>query len=58
VKGKSMNPLFTALKKTSGKEPGWNFYKYLVSQDGKTVSVYPSETTPEQLESIVQGVLK
>lgn len=58
VKGSSANALFKRLIAQTGQEPQWNFYKYLVSQDGKTVSVYPSETTPEQLESIVQGVLK
>lgn len=58
VKGSSANTLFKRLIAQTGQEPQWNFYKYLVSQDGKTVSVYPSETTPEQLEPIVQGVLK
>jgi len=58
VKGSSANALFKRLIAQTGQEPQWNFYKYLVSQDGKTVSVYPSETTPEQLEPIVQGVLK
>ena len=47
VKGKSMNPLFTALKKTSGKEPGWNFYKYLIDRNGALVSSYESGVRPD-----------
>lgn len=47
VKGKSMNPLFAALKKTSGKEPGWNFYKYLIDRNGNLVSSYESSVRPD-----------
>ena len=58
VKSSSANAFFKHLIKQTGQEPQWNFYKYLVSTDGKTVSVYPSDTTPEKLEPVIQAILK
>ena len=46
VKGKDAHPLFTALAKSSGKTPSWNFNKYLLDRDGKLVSHYGSMTSP------------
>jgi glutathione peroxidase len=46
LKGKDANPLFTALTKATGTAPGWNFHKYLIDRQGKTVVSYDSETTP------------
>lgn len=42
VVGENQHPLFVWLKEKTGKEPNWNFCKYLVSADGKEVSFYPS----------------
>ncbi len=47
VKGKEANPLFVALVKAGAKEPGWNFYKYLIDRDGKLVASYKSMTRPD-----------
>jgi len=46
VKGREANPLFAALAKATGKEPGWNFHKYLVDRQGKPVASFVSDTTP------------
>ncbi len=47
VQGKDANPLFSALRKASGKEPNWNFYKYVIGRDGKVVGSYNSMTSPQ-----------
>lgn len=57
VKGRNANPLFVALKKAGAKEPGWNFYKYLIGRDGKFVAGYSSMTRPDSKE-FVQAIEK
>ena len=47
VKGKEANPLFAAMVKAGAKEPGWNFFKYLIDRDGKLVGSYGSMTRPD-----------
>ncbi len=49
VKGKAANPVFRELNRRAG-EPGWNFNKYLVSADGRTVRHYDSDVTPDAAE--------
>jgi glutathione peroxidase len=46
VKGKDQHPLYAWLVQQSGKEPSWNFCKYLISADGQTVSFFPSSVKP------------
>jgi glutathione peroxidase len=46
VKGDQANAFFKELIAKSGKEPGWNFNKYLVTPDMKTVKHFGSSTTP------------
>lgn len=45
--GPKTNPLYSELAKATGKTPSWNFNKYLIARDGKTVSHFGSMTTPQ-----------
>lgn len=49
VVGKNQHPLFKFLKEQTGKEPNWNFCKYLVSEDGTEISFYPSSVNPGEI---------
>ena len=46
VTGRDANPLFSALAKSTGQPPKWNFHKYLVGRDGKPVTAFPSAVEP------------
>jgi glutathione peroxidase len=45
VKGSDQHPLYQFLQEKSGKEPSWNFCKYLVKPDG-TVKFFGSAVNP------------
>jgi glutathione peroxidase len=48
VKGEKATPLFKQLAALNGgKEPSWNFNKYLVGKDGKFVAHYESRIKPD-----------
>lgn len=55
VKGDDVNPLFRDLIAATGKTPAWNFNKYLITRDGKTVSYFPSKVKPDAPE-LVQAI--
>ena len=59
VKGAEANPLHAELIKATGKEPKWNFTKYLIDRNGKVIEHYPSKVTPEdkQLVSKIEQAL-
>lgn len=42
----ALNPLFAQLQARTGQAPGWNFHKYLVGRDGRTVLSRDSDTDP------------
>lgn len=44
--GADQSPAFAFLGR-SGKEPKWNFGKYLVGKDGKVLDLFSSDVTPE-----------
>jgi len=46
VRGSDASPLFKQLTQLTDTAPKWNFYKYLISRDGKQVKSYNSTTDP------------
>lgn len=46
LRGPSANPLYADLAKATGKSPQWNFHKYLVGRDGKTVTSFETSVEP------------
>jgi glutathione peroxidase len=44
------NSLHEALARASGQRPKWNFHKYLIGRDGKTVASFGSRVEPESTE--------
>ena len=50
VTGPNAHPLFQELRKQSGKEPQWNFHKYLVNEQGEVVNSFRSHVKPSDPE--------
>jgi glutathione peroxidase len=48
----SANPLHEALFKATGQRPKWNFHKYLVARDGKSVQSFGSRVAPESQDFV------
>ena len=46
VRGSDASPLFKQLTQLTDTSPKWNFYKYLISRDGKQVKSFSSTTDP------------
>ncbi len=46
VTGTGANPLYADLARITGQQPAWNFHKYLVARDGRTVTGFPSKVGP------------
>jgi len=49
VTGRAANPVFQELGRRSG-APSWNFNKYVVSADGKTIQRFDSRVRPESAD--------
>ena len=45
------------LSRESGKEPSWNFNKFLTSKEGKLVGMYDSKVLPESLAGKIENLL-
>jgi glutathione peroxidase len=54
VKGSEANPLHASLIKATGKEPGWNFTKYLVDRNGKVIEHFPSKVEPSDKQLVAK----
>ncbi len=57
VRGADAQPLFRQLAQATGKQPSWNFNKYLVGRDGKALAHWGSMTSPSS-EPLVQAIEK
>src|SRR6187402_1716009 len=47
VRGKDANPLYRQLAAQAGRQPLWNFHKYLVGRNGTVIADYTSVTGPD-----------
>jgi len=52
--GPGASPLYDALAKATSERPKWNFHKYLVARDGKSVASFPSKVDPESPQFIAK----
>ncbi|WP_353139329.1 glutathione peroxidase [Limnohabitans sp.] len=57
VRGADASPLFKQLAEQTGTSPKWNFYKYVISRDGKDVKSFSSMTGPQD-KNFVQEIEK
>lgn len=55
VRGPQAVPLYAFLAERGGGPPRWNFHKYLVARDGRTVRGFSTQTGPEARE-LVQAI--
>lgn len=61
VNGDNAHPIFEYLKSETrgflGRKIKWNFTKFLISRDGKTIRRYPPTKAPEKLEADIVALL-
>ena len=50
VKGPGANPFYKQLAAAAGQAPQWNFHKYLIAPDGKTVYSFATGVEPDSRE--------
>ncbi len=50
--GAQRSPLYTDLKAASGESPKWNFHKYVIARDGKTVQSFGAMTSPDSVSFV------
>jgi glutathione peroxidase len=54
VKDTGQTPLYDDLAKVTGERPKWNFHKYLIARDGRTVASYKSAVDPESKDFVAK----
>lgn len=47
VKGEDATPFYKDLLAITGEAPKWNFHKYLIGRDGRTVASFGTRTAPD-----------
>lgn len=52
VSGAKANALHAALARQTGKEPAWNFAKYLIGRDGGVIGHFPSKVAPQDRQLV------
>ncbi|XP_070261241.1 glutathione peroxidase 7 isoform X2 [Myotis yumanensis] len=58
VTGTGAHPAFKYLTQTSGKEPTWNFWKYLVAPDGKVVGAWDPTVSVEEIRPQITALVR
>lgn len=62
VNGENAHPIFQYLRHQTkglfGDKVKWNFTKFLISRDGKSIKRYSPTTKPEKLEKDIEALLK
>lgn len=61
VSGTNANPFYKQLAAATGKQPQWNFYKYIITPGAKSVTVFESTVqpdAPEIMKLITPGLKK
>lgn len=54
VRGRDANPFFRDLAASTGRQPLWNFHKYLIDRDGRPVAQFASTTAPDSKALIAE----
>lgn len=57
VASTGVHPAFKYLTETSGKEPSWNFWKYLVAPAGKVVGAWDPSMTVEEIRLLFTALV-
>jgi len=57
VNGGRTHPVFSFLKEKAPGRVKWNFTKFLVGKDGKTVTRFAPAIEPEKLENDIEAIL-
>ncbi|QIL20708.1 glutathione peroxidase [Thermomonas sp. HDW16] len=52
VKGDEATPLYKDLLVATGEAPKWNFHKYLIARDGRTVTSFGTRTKPDDKDLV------
>jgi glutathione peroxidase len=60
VVGSQRNPFYTQLFQATKAAPQWNFHKYLIARDGRTVTSFPSAMAPGSapITAAIEAALK
>ncbi|XP_006149449.2 glutathione peroxidase 7 [Tupaia chinensis] len=58
VTGTGAHPAYKYLTETSGKEPTWNFWKYLVAPDGKVVGAWDPTVSVEEIKPHIKALVR
>lgn len=54
VRGAQANALYRQLAQATGRQPLWNFHKYLIARDGRVVANYLTITAPEDKKLVAE----
>ncbi|XP_040834607.1 glutathione peroxidase 7 [Ochotona curzoniae] len=58
VTGTGAHPAFKYLIEISGKEPTWNFWKYLVAPDGKVIGAWDPTVSVEEIRPHITALVR